>query len=284
LSLLLFYLLAGVILICAILVVTLRNIFHSALFLVLTFFFVAGIYLMLNAEFLAAVQVLIYVGAVTILILFAIMLTHQIQSRSIRQVNEQTIPAVIIGGLFFVLAAITMVRTFDDTAPAPRNTGSWTATIETSDLMTDGMKWHWTANIRDTMGESFGAVGGINIIEHESWQTQFAKPAPEPAEGNGYILSASSDFSTEQTVYSDKQSIYLKIWSDNVDYDAMSNAVWILSNHNNDEQKITINLSNSNTETIGRLLMSRFVLPFEVVSVLLLAALLGAIVIARKDF
>ena len=42
-------------------------------------------------------------------------------------------------------------------------------------------------------------------------------------------------------------------------------------------------LSNSNTETIGRLLMSKFVLPFEVVSVLLLAALLGAIVIARKD-
>ena len=58
-SLLLFYLLAGVILVCAILVVTLRNVFHSALFLVLTFFFVAGIYLMLKAEFLAAVQVLI---------------------------------------------------------------------------------------------------------------------------------------------------------------------------------------------------------------------------------
>lgn len=282
-SLFMFYLLAGVILICAVMVVTLRNVFHSALFLVLTFFFVAGIYLMLNAEFLAAVQVLIYVGAVTILILFAIMLTHQIQSRSIRQVNEQVIPAVIIGGLFFILAAIAMVRTFGDTPPAPKNTGSWTAFIEVSDLSAEGSKWNWSANIRDTLGESYGAVGGINIIGDEFWQTRFAKPAPGPAEGNGYTLSASPAFSTGQTVFSEAQSIYLKIWSENVNYDAISNAVWILSNHNNDEQKITIKLSNSNTETIGRLLMSRFVLPFEVVSVLLLAALLGAIVIARKD-
>ena len=282
-SLFLFYLLAGVILVCAILVVTLRNVFHSALFLVLAFFFVAGIYLMLDAEFLAAVQVLIYVGAVTVLILFAIMLTHQMQSGSIRQLNEQVIPAVIIGGLFFVLAAIAMVRTFGDTPPAPRNTGSWTASIDASDLSTKGMKWHWAANIRDTLGESFGAVGGINIINDELWQIQFAKPAPEPAEGNGYILSASSDFSTRQTVFSNEHNIYLKIWSEKVSYDAISNAVWILSNHDNDEQKISIKLSNSNTETIGRLLMSKYVLPFEVVSVLLLAALLGAIVIARKD-
>ena len=282
-SLFLFYLLAGVILVCAILVVTLRNIFHSALFLVLTFFFVAGIYLMLRAEFLAAVQVLIYVGAVTILILFAIMLTYQIQSRSIRQVNEQVIPAFIIGGLFFVLTVIAMVKTFGDTPPAPGNTGSWTASIEASDLLTDGMQWHWTANIRDTLGESFGAVGRINIINDELGQTQFAEPAPEPAEGNGYILSASPAFSTQQTVFSDEHNIYLKIWSEKVSYDAISNAIWILSSHNNDEQKITIKLSNSNTETIGRLLMSKFVLPFEVVSVLLLAALMGAIVIARKD-
>lgn len=282
-SLFLFYLLAGVILVCAILVVTLRNVFHSALFLVLTFFFVAGIYLMLKAEFLAAVQVLIYVGAVTILILFAIMLTHQIQSRSIRQVNEQVIPAIIIGGLFFVLAVLAMIRTFSDTPPAPRNTGSWTASIDTSDLPGTDMKWHWTANIRDTLGESFGAVGSISVINGESHQAEFAKPAPQPGAGNGYILSASPDFSTRQTVFSDDQSIYLKIWSEKVSYDAISNAVWILSNHDNYEQRITVKLSNSNTETIGRLLMSKFVLPFEVVSVLLLAALLGAIVIARKD-
>lgn len=67
-----------VVVIPAILVVTLRNIFHAALALGLSFFGVAGLYVVLNAEFLAASQVLIYVGAVTVLILFAIMLTQRI--------------------------------------------------------------------------------------------------------------------------------------------------------------------------------------------------------------
>ncbi len=67
-----------VVVIPAILVVTLRNIFHAALALGLSFFGVAGLYVILNAEFLAASQVLIYVGAVTVLILFAIMLTQRI--------------------------------------------------------------------------------------------------------------------------------------------------------------------------------------------------------------
>ena len=111
-NLILFYLLAGILVISGILVVTLRNVFHSALFLVLAFFMVAGIYLMLSAEFLAAVQVLIYVGAITILILFAIMLTHQIQSTAIRQANEQVIPAALISIIFLVLAIFAVTRTF----------------------------------------------------------------------------------------------------------------------------------------------------------------------------
>src|SRR5947199_2117659 len=58
------------------LVVTQRNIVHSALALVVVFAMAAGIYLLLNAEFIAIVQILIYAGAVTILILFALMLTR----------------------------------------------------------------------------------------------------------------------------------------------------------------------------------------------------------------
>jgi NADH-quinone oxidoreductase subunit J len=69
-------------------VVTLKNIVRSALFLALSFVGVAGLYILLNAEFLAAVQVLIYVGAITVLILFAIMLTQQIMSAKIRQTTE----------------------------------------------------------------------------------------------------------------------------------------------------------------------------------------------------
>ena len=133
-SLALFYVLAAVIVVSAFMVVTLRNVFHSALFLVITFFMVAGIYLMLNAEFLAAVQVLIYVGAITILMLFAIMLTYQIQSKSVRQTNEQVIPAGIITVIFLVLAIFAMTRTFGDTKPSANNTGVWTASIAANEL------------------------------------------------------------------------------------------------------------------------------------------------------
>ena len=69
-----FYLISLVIIFSALMVVTLKNIFHCALVLILTLFMVAGIYILLPAEFLAAVQVLIYVGAVSVLIIFAIML------------------------------------------------------------------------------------------------------------------------------------------------------------------------------------------------------------------
>ncbi len=60
----------------ALLVVGMRNIVHSALALVVLFAMASGIYLLLNAEFIAIVQILIYTGAVSILILFALMLTQ----------------------------------------------------------------------------------------------------------------------------------------------------------------------------------------------------------------
>ena len=110
-NLLIFYLLAGITAISALFVVTVKNIFHSALFLVLTLFSIAGIYILLGAEFLAAVQVLIYVGAITILMIFAIMLTHQLYSKSLRQVNEQVIPATLVILVFFVLSILTLVKT-----------------------------------------------------------------------------------------------------------------------------------------------------------------------------
>jgi NADH-quinone oxidoreductase subunit J len=72
----LFWLIAIVMVGSALLVVTFRNIVHSALALVLVFAMAAGIYLLLNAEFIAIVQILIYAGAITVLFLFALMLTR----------------------------------------------------------------------------------------------------------------------------------------------------------------------------------------------------------------
>ncbi|MEP0829426.1 MAG: NADH-quinone oxidoreductase subunit J [bacterium] len=159
-----FYILSFVIIVSAIYVVTLRNIFHSALFLILTLFGVAGIYILLHAEFLAAVQVLIYVGAISVLIIFAIMLTSQLASKEIRQTNEQATVAGTIGFAFIIVSLLSLYRT-----------------------------------------------------------------------------------------------------------------VWKVPND------AAISLPDNNTLTIGRLLMSEYVLPFEVVSVVLLAALIGAVVLARKE-
>lgn len=87
----------------AVLVVTLRNIFHSALSLVLTLLGVAVIYLYLGAEFLAMVQVLLYIGAIMTLLIFAIMLTHHIGDKTVPQANRQSLPAFALLSLLNVL-------------------------------------------------------------------------------------------------------------------------------------------------------------------------------------
>jgi NADH:ubiquinone oxidoreductase subunit 6 (subunit J) len=106
-----FYILAAIMIGSAVMVVSIRNIFHSALFLVLCFFSVAGTYILLEAEFLAAVQILIYVGAITILMIFAIMLTHKLYSAKIKQSNEQVIPGLVIVGALLIATIFALGST-----------------------------------------------------------------------------------------------------------------------------------------------------------------------------
>lgn len=84
-----FYILAAVIIIFAVMAVTLKNIFHCALSLVMALLAVAGIYIYLEAEFLAVIQILIFVGAIMTLVIFAIMLTFKITDKNLKQHNEQ---------------------------------------------------------------------------------------------------------------------------------------------------------------------------------------------------
>jgi NADH:ubiquinone oxidoreductase subunit 6 (subunit J) len=157
-----FWILTFIIIVSALAVVTLKNIFHCALFLILCLFSIAGIYILLHAEFLAAAQVLIYVGAVSILIIFAIMLTSNLASERIVQTNKNALVAFFVC-LMFLVTTIVLIN----------KTGVWNYTS--------------------------GSLPADNII------------------------------------------------------------------------------------TIGKLLMTEFMLPFEVVSVLMLAAMIGAIVLARED-
>jgi NADH-quinone oxidoreductase subunit J len=104
-ELLFFYIFAGVAIGSAVMVVTNKNILHAALFLILTFFCVAAIYVILRAEFLAAVQILLYVGAIMALFIFTILLINVMQAQFLRQFHGQRPLAVI---LVVALAAETI--------------------------------------------------------------------------------------------------------------------------------------------------------------------------------
>lgn len=168
-----FWILSTVILVSAFMVVSLKNIFHCALFLILCLFSVAGIFILLGAEFLAAAQVLIYVGAVAILMIFAIMLTSNLASKKISQSNENVLVSFFIT-LFFAWGVWVLIRLTDDFLVKPDS--------------------------------------GLALWR----QTRGALPV-------------------------------------------------------------------DNIATLGKYLMTEFMLPFEVVSILLLAAMIGAIVLARKE-
>ncbi len=120
-----FYLFAFLIISSALAVVSLKNIFHCALFLVLCLFSVAGIFVMLHAEFLAAVQILIYVGAVAILIIFAIMLTSKLAGRDPIMTNEMTFIGAFLALILVFSLVYSLSNTFfrlADTEPAPQST------------------------------------------------------------------------------------------------------------------------------------------------------------------
>jgi NADH-quinone oxidoreductase subunit J len=118
-----FIILSAVALVGAVGVVFLRNLFHAALALVLSFIGVAGFYILLEAELLAMVQLLVYVGAISILIVFAIMLSRRLMSPEYRAANEQWIgglaaAVVLFGILVYVVLQVTWPA---QAAPVPEN-------------------------------------------------------------------------------------------------------------------------------------------------------------------
>jgi NAD(P)H-quinone oxidoreductase subunit 6 len=98
-----FYLIAIITVGSAAVVAFSRNIIYSAFSLLGTFAGVAGLYVFLGADFVAAVQVLIYVGGILVLILFAVMLTHRITDVEITNRAAGRLPGLIVVGVFLAL-------------------------------------------------------------------------------------------------------------------------------------------------------------------------------------
>ena len=163
----LFYGLAAIMVVSSLMVILRKNPVHSALFLVLTFLCLAGLYLLLNAQFIAAIQVIVYAGAIMVLFIFVIML-----------LNLES---------------------------------------EVASKSGHGLQKFWAMVISIVLAISFISIMTVKV------------------------------FTGEKGIFSPE----------------------------------TVNTA-GNSEVIGRLLFTEFLLPFEITSVLLLAAIIGAIVLAKK--
>ncbi|HXY42357.1 MAG TPA: NADH-quinone oxidoreductase subunit J [Vicinamibacteria bacterium] len=100
-------------------VVLSRTLIYSAFALLGTFFGVAGLYVLLGADFLAAVQLLVYVGGILVLLLFGVMLTHRIYDLDLRsETGNLAAGAIVAAGLFAILA-LTGLRSHWSSTPRP---------------------------------------------------------------------------------------------------------------------------------------------------------------------
>jgi NADH:ubiquinone oxidoreductase subunit 6 (subunit J) len=115
-----FYAVSAVAVLGALGVLFLRNLFHAGLSLILSLAAVAALFVLLGAEFLAGVQVLIYVGAVAVLILFAVMLTQRITARRVPRYTRALAPAaLVVLGLAVVAAAVMWKVRLPAMGPVP---------------------------------------------------------------------------------------------------------------------------------------------------------------------
>ena len=186
-----FYLFALAIVTSALLVAFSRNIVHAAFALLFTFFGIAGVYVLLSADFIAVAQILIYVGGILVLLVFGVMLTNRVSNIDIRAAVRSRIPAFILcAALLTILIA----------------------------LVTSG---HWIRYDQPPWNRS-------------PWNHDAVAAVTTPMQGTASEIQANQG-------------------------------------------------SQGTALEIGKLAMTDYLLPFELVSIILLVALIGAATLARQD-
>ena len=110
-----FYLLAALTLVCGVLSVTTRQIFRAAIYLLFSLIGIAGLYFWLQYEFIAAVQIVVYVGGIVVLIIFSIFLTQQAGEKLERQKTGRKIFSALA---VFCGFALTMLQVYQHSFPA----------------------------------------------------------------------------------------------------------------------------------------------------------------------
>jgi NADH-quinone oxidoreductase subunit J len=101
-----FLLLGTMVLVPAILAVSLKNVFHCALWLVVSLTGVAGFFALLGSDFLFVAQILVYAGGITVLLLFVVLLSGSPSDWVVKQVNTQWVWSLLLAGIFVSLLAV----------------------------------------------------------------------------------------------------------------------------------------------------------------------------------
>ncbi|QQG35316.1 MAG: NADH-quinone oxidoreductase subunit J [Micavibrio aeruginosavorus] len=115
-----FYVFASVLVASALMVITARNPVHSVLFLILSFFNAAGLFVLLGAEFIAMILVIVYVGAVAVLFLFVVMMLD-ISFADLRKGAMQYVPVGLIAGGILLLELISIFAAWQFSPEASKN-------------------------------------------------------------------------------------------------------------------------------------------------------------------
>jgi len=104
-----FILLSVLLITSSILVCTVRNLVHAAIYLFFSLFLIAGLYILLLADFLAAVQVIVYVGGILVLIIFGVMLTNKLEKPSINISSMNQFTAASLCLFLFIVQSFAIV-------------------------------------------------------------------------------------------------------------------------------------------------------------------------------
>ena len=210
----------------AICVIAFKNPIHSALALVLTFFSLAGLFISLGAYFVAAVQIIVYAGAIMVLFLFVIMLLNLGRLHAARQINKAKVFAVIVGIILAAEAIYIGIKVYDSTAVSLSQGGS------------EAVGAAITA-------EQLDRIAALESTYHLDRAEINSAYVPEIAEQKHTV---------ETLTASEANQLIEKLQGEM-----------------------------GRPDRIGTVLFTKFLLPFEVTSLILLAALIGVIVLVKRE-
>jgi NADH-quinone oxidoreductase subunit J len=160
-----FFLFSALIIGCALAVVTSRNVVRAALYLALVFAGVVGVYILLAAEFVAVTQILVYLGAIMVLMLFGIMLTQARIGKEVGLTHKHWWAGAVTAVLLFGVMAYALVDSYEDHALISSNEGEESQILPGEEVATD-------IQINDVDGSNVATISdeifGVHIVPFEA--------------------------------------------------------------------------------------------------------------------